>query len=62
MMPQFEEKVLEVRAHSQVVQDWKGNICEIGKEFTVEYLRNAIDFVTRRWIKCPWKAARTGRT
>ena len=53
MIPQFEEKVLEVRADSQVVQDWKGNVCEIGKEFTVEYLRNAIDFVTRRWIKCP---------
>jgi hypothetical protein len=35
------------------VRDWKGNVCEIGKEFTIEYLRNAIDFVTRRWIKCP---------
>lgn len=53
MMPEFEEKVIEVKEDSQVVQDWKGNICEIGKEFTVEYLRNAIDFVTRRWIKCP---------
>ena len=53
MMPQFEEKVIEVRERSQVVQDWKGNICEIGKEFTVEHLRHAIDFVTRRWIKCP---------
>ncbi len=53
MIPQFEEKVIEVREHSQVVQDWKGNICEIGKEFSAEYLRNAIDFVTRRWIKCP---------
>ncbi len=53
MMPQFEEKVIERKADSQIVQDWKGNICEIGNEFTVEYLRNAIDFVTRRWIKCP---------
>lgn len=53
MMPQFEETVLEVRENSQVVQDWKGNVCEIGLEFTPEYLRNAIDFVTRRWIKCP---------
>jgi hypothetical protein len=53
MMPRFEEKVLEVRENSQVVQDWKGNVCEIGLEYTVEYLRNAIDFVTRRWIKCP---------
>jgi uroporphyrinogen decarboxylase len=53
MIPQFEEKVIEVRPNSQVVQDWKGNICEIGKEFTLDYLRNAIDFVTRSWIKCP---------
>ena len=53
MIPQFEEKVIERRERSQVVQDWKGNICEIGNEFTVEYLRNAKDFVTRRWIKCP---------
>ena len=53
MMPIFEEKVLEVRADSQVVQDWKGNVCEIGKEFTIEHLRNPVDFVTRRWIKCP---------
>ncbi|MBI3985521.1 MAG: hypothetical protein HY343_01260 [Lentisphaerae bacterium] len=53
MIPQFEEKVLERKERSQIVQDWKGNICEIGNEFTPEYLRNAIDFVTRRWIKCP---------
>jgi uroporphyrinogen decarboxylase len=53
MMPHFEEKVVEKKAESQIVQDWKGNLCEIGNEFTVEYLRNAIDFVTRRWIKCP---------
>jgi uroporphyrinogen decarboxylase len=53
MIPQFEEKVLERRGDTQIVQDWKGNVCEIGSEFTPEYLRNAIDFVTRRWIKCP---------
>lgn len=53
MIPQFEEKVVERKENSQVVQDWKGNICEIGNEFTVDYLRNATDFVTRRWIKCP---------
>ncbi|MGD0091284.1 MAG: hypothetical protein ABSE73_15310, partial [Planctomycetota bacterium] len=53
MIPHFEEKVLERRANSQVVQDWKGNICEIGLQFDVSYLRNAIDFVTRNWIKCP---------
>jgi uroporphyrinogen decarboxylase len=53
MIPQFEEKVIERKERSQIVQDWKGNICEIGNEFTIEYLRNALDFVTRRWIKCP---------
>ncbi len=58
MIPQFEEKVIERREGSLVVQDWKGNICEISDQYGVEYLRNAIDFVTRRWIKCPvesWK-------
>lgn len=64
MIPQFEEKVLERRATTQIVQDWKGNVCEIGNEFGPEYLREAIDFVTRRWIRCPvesrgdWEAMR----
>jgi uroporphyrinogen decarboxylase len=53
MIPQFEEKVIERGERSQIVQDWKGNICEIGNEFGLEHLRNAIDFVTRRWVKCP---------
>ena len=53
MIPAFVEKVIERREDSQVVQDWKGNICEIGNEYTVEYLREPMDFVTRRWIKCP---------
>lgn len=53
MIPQFEEKVIERKERSQIVQDWKGNICEISNEFDTEYLRNAIDFVTRRWVKCP---------
>ena len=53
MIPLFEEKIIEERENSRIVQDWKGNICEIGKEFDCEYLRNAIDFVTRRWVKCP---------
>ncbi len=53
MRPFFEEKVIERKSDSQIVQDWKGNVCEIGLEFSTEYLREAIDFVTRRWIKCP---------
>jgi len=53
MNPMFEEKVIEKKEESQIVQDWKGNICEISNEFPVDYLRNAVDFVTRRWLKCP---------
>lgn len=56
MIPEFEKKVIERKEHSQIVQDWKGNICEIGNEYTVEHLGGQggrSDFVTRRWIKCP---------
>jgi len=53
MRPTFEEKVLEHKDGHYVVQDWKGNICEISDQFDVSYLRHATDFVTRRWIKCP---------
>ena len=53
MIPQFEEKVIEHKEGHYVVQDWKGNICEISDEFDITYLREAKDFVTRRWIKCP---------
>ena len=53
MIPQFEEKVLEHKNGHYIVQDWKGNICEISDEFDVTYLRLAKDFVTRAWIKCP---------
>jgi hypothetical protein len=53
LVPQYEERVLERRGRTQIVQDWKGNVCEIGAEFDVTYLRTAVDFVTRRWIRCP---------
>jgi len=53
MIPMFEEKILEERATSRIVQDWKGNICEISNQYPVEYLRDPVDFVTRRWIRCP---------
>ncbi|MGD9109903.1 MAG: uroporphyrinogen decarboxylase family protein [Phycisphaerales bacterium] len=53
MKPHFEEKVIEKGPRSQIVQDWKGNVCEISNEYDLRYLRDAIDFVTRRWIKCP---------
>ncbi|MCC6579583.1 MAG: hypothetical protein IT440_04020 [Phycisphaeraceae bacterium] len=53
MMPEFEEKIVEERADSRIVQDWKGNVCEIGKEFMPGDLRGAPDFCTRSWLKCP---------
>lgn len=53
MIPAFEETVIEERERTLVVQDWKGNICEISKDFDVTYLRLPKDFVTRRWIRCP---------
>jgi uroporphyrinogen decarboxylase len=53
MIPQFEEKVLEHADGHYVVQDWKGNICEISDAYDVTYLRYPKDFVTRRWIRCP---------
>jgi uroporphyrinogen decarboxylase len=52
-IPRFEEKVLEHKGGHYVVQDWKGNICEISDRYDVTYLRDPKDFVTRRWLKCP---------
>lgn len=61
MIPEFEEKVIEhhpapagsTGPGSLIVQDWKGNICEISDEYSVHDLRDAVDFVTRNWLKCP---------
>ena len=53
MIPQFEEMVVEEKENHLIVQDWKGNICEISNKYSVEYLRRGIDFVTRAWIRCP---------
>ena len=53
MIPHFKEEVLEHTEGHYVVRDWKGNVCEISDEFDISYLREAKDFVTRRWIKCP---------
>ncbi|MBM4018209.1 MAG: hypothetical protein FJ288_07750 [Planctomycetes bacterium] len=52
-IPQFEEKVLQHKDGHYVVQDWKGNVCEISDGYDVSYLRQPKDFVTRRWLKCP---------
>ncbi|MFW6059048.1 MAG: uroporphyrinogen decarboxylase family protein [Phycisphaeraceae bacterium] len=61
MRPQYDEKVLEHRPAPPnsgqpgvlVVQDWKGNVCEIADTYDVSYLRSARDFVTRTWLRCP---------
>ncbi len=60
MIPEFEEKIIEQKERTQIVQDWKGNICEISNEYDVSNLRPYVwrAPVTRRWIKCPvesWK-------
>ena len=53
MIPQFEEKVLEHRDGHYIVQDWMGAIVEISDRYDYTYLREAKDFVTRKWHKFP---------
>jgi uroporphyrinogen decarboxylase len=53
MIPWFEEKVLEHKDGHYIIQDWMGAILEISDKYDYTYIRNAIDFVTRKWIKCP---------
>jgi hypothetical protein len=53
MIPTFEEKVLEHKDGHYIVQDWMGNITEISDQYDYTYIRNAIDFVTRKWHKFP---------
>ncbi len=53
MIPTFEEKVLEHRNGTCVVQDWMGCITEISDEYDYTYIRAAKDFVTRKWHRFP---------
>ncbi len=53
MMPTFEEKVLKHKDGHYIVQDWMGNITEISDQYDYTYIRQAIDFVTRKWHKFP---------
>lgn len=53
MIPEFEEKVLEHKHGHYIVQDWMGAITEIDDRFDYTYLREAKDFVTRKWHKFP---------
>lgn len=53
MIPTFEEKVLKHENGHYIVQDWMGAITEISDEFDYTYIRQARDFVTRKWHKFP---------
>ena len=53
LRPWFEEKVLEHKDGHFIVQDWMGAITEISDAYDYSYIRNAIDFVTRKWHKFP---------
>jgi hypothetical protein len=53
MIPTFEEKVLEHRDGHYIVQDWMGNITEISDRYDYTYIREAKDFVTRKWHSAP---------
>jgi uroporphyrinogen decarboxylase len=53
MLPHFEEKVLENRDGHCIVQDWTGAIVEIADKYDFSYLRQAKDFVTRKWHRFP---------
>jgi len=53
MLPTFEEKVLEHRDGHYIVQDWMGAIVEISDQYDYTYLREAKDFVTRKWHRFP---------
>jgi uroporphyrinogen decarboxylase len=56
MNPIFEEKVLEHKNNHYIVQDWMGNIIEISDEYDYTYIRNPVDFVTRKWHSFPVKS------
>ncbi len=53
MVPTFEEKVLSHENGHYIVQDWMGAVTEISDEYDYTYIRNAIDFVTRKWHRFP---------
>jgi len=53
MIPKFEEKILEHKNGHYLVRDWMGAITEISDEYDYTYIRQAKDFVTRRWWQAP---------
>lgn len=55
MNPIFEEKVLSHNNGHYIVQDWMGAVTEISDKYDYTYIRNAKDFVTRKWHSFPVK-------
>ena len=53
MIPVFDEEVLSHENGHYIVRDWMGAITEISDQYDYTYIRNAIDFVTRKWHKFP---------
>lgn len=53
MRPTFEEKVLAHEGGHYIVQDWMGAVVEISDQFDFTHLRQARDFVTRKWHRFP---------
>lgn len=53
MIPTFEEKILEHKDGHYIVQDWMGAITEISDKYDYTYIREAKDFVTRKWHRFP---------
>ena len=53
MMPTFEEKVLAHADGHTIVRDWMGAITEISDTYDYTYIRQAKDFVTRKWHSFP---------
>lgn len=53
MIPEYASVILEHREGHYLVRDHMGAIVEISDQFSPDYLRSAIDFVTRKWHKFP---------
>ncbi len=53
MIPTFEEKVLAHEDGHYIVRDWMGAITEISDSYDYTYIRQAKDFVTRKWHSFP---------
>ncbi len=53
VLPTFEEQILERRNGHLIVQDRTGAVVEIADKYDFSYLREAKDFVTRKWHRFP---------